>query len=590
MKTQELQHNLEQVISAYIAEAFGLSHVAVELSIPTDKTKADLVTNVSFLVAKEAKQSPVVIAEKIATHCMSDQSITPYFACTASAPGFINISVTDAFLNLLCKDIASAQNSFGSNATLAGQTYVIEHTSPNPNKAMHVGHLRNNLTGMALVRICKASGARVVSEAVDNNRGIAIAKAMWGYLISKKKDGTRVEDVSYWAMHTDEWYTPSDLSQKPDHFVDECYLKGSEDFKNNPASEVIVRDMVVKWEHNEPHARALWEIIIGYAHEGMESTLNRIGNKWDIVWHEHEHYTLGKELVLQGLKKGVFSQLEDGAILTHLESYNLPDTILLKSDGTSLYITQDIALTHLKKEKHKADKLIWVIGPEQGVAMKQVFACCEQLGIGAFDDFVHIPYGLINILGEDGKVKKMSSRGGEVVHIDTLIDEVKQTLLNAGRDYSPELAETIAIGAIKYSILRASRTTNVVLDIEHSINLTGDSGVYLMYAYARIKSLLAKANTVDSDNFSFDEYEKRVMVTLLHFPFVIKNALKDYAPNLIIEYMLELSQVFNTAYAQEKFISEDIALTNKKIALTHAVATVLAVAFNLVGIEVPERV
>lgn len=585
-KSNKIIKNLEGQVSEAASKIFDIKDVEVSFDIPTDKTKADLVSNASFSIAKKAGKSPLEIAQAIVDSLAEIKD----FDLIASAPGFINANYTNQYLNTLIRDIKKLGKDYGRNQRLKGLTYVIEHTSPNPNKAMHIGHLRNNLTGMSLVNICKMSGAKVISEAVDNDRGIAIAKAMWGFLVSKKKDGSRMEDLEYWSNHKDEWSTPDDVDQKADHFVDECYLIGSEDFKSNPKSEELVRSMVVDWENKDEDTWNLWKLIIGYAHKGMEDTLSRIGNHWDIVWHEHEHYMLGKDLVLKGLEKGIFKKLEDGAVLTDLESYNLPDTILLKSDGTSLYITQDIALTKLKKNHHRADKLMWVIGPEQSTAMKQVFACCEQLGIGKLDEFVHIPYGLVNILDEDGKAKKMSSRGGEVVHIDTLIDNVKKSLLELDRGYDDALVEKIAVGAIKHSILRASRNTNVVLDIEKSVSLTGDSGVYLMYTMARINSLIGKAPSVRVSQFDFTDKEKEVLSICSHYPRVIENSLKDLAPNLVIDFLLDLSQSFNALYAQDKFISDDAKDTAKKICISSAVKVAMENAFGVVGIEIPERV
>jgi len=622
MKTQEAQKALVVYIQKIILDMYSIEDIFPELTVPSDKTKADLVMNIAFQISKHAGKAPIAIAQELVEKYNSDtvnlldndasgSDIKNLFILEAVMPGFINIRVTDAFLTDLSHDVLQNPEAYGNNESLKNKVVAIEHTSPNPNKAMHVGHLRNNLIGMSLVQLYKAAGAKVISEMVDNNRGIAIAKAMWGYLISQKKEGARIEDISYWIEHKDEWNTPESLEIKSDFFVDKCYAIGSDDAKNNPEAEEKVRQLVVDWENNDDHVRALWKYIIDIAHSGMEATLDRIGNHWDMQWHEHEHYLEGKELVEQGVQKRIFTTLEDGAVLTQLkETYNIPETILLKSDGTSLYITQDIALTKLKKEKHNADHLITVTGSEQTMAMKQVYACCEQLGIGSLDEFTHISYGLVTLQDAEGVVKKMSSRDGGVIHIDTLIDMVKQSLLVLDREYDDQLAEKIAVGAIKYSLLRAARTTNILLNIEESIALSGDSGVYVMYTHSRIQSLLAKAKgdaslsrklkDSDSNNdnskmnsintFVYDSLERKAVLNNLYLPYIIFAAIKDNSPNLLVDFLLTIAHDYNAMYAEEKIISEDITQTMRKLLASEVVADVMQKAFVLLNIELPERV
>ena len=360
---------------------------------------------------------------------------------------------------------------------------------------MHIGHLRNNITGMALVRLVKACCGEVVSEAIDNDRGIAIAKLMWGYLKFARKDGKHNTDVSYWVDHGDEWQTPQDRDMRPDRFVDELYVLGSGDYDEHEESAQHVRDMVVAWEARNEDIWKLWETVLEYSHAGQQMTLARLGSYWDHVWHEHEHYQQGKECVEQGLRDGVFKKLDDGAILTNLESYGISDTIVQKSDGTALYITQDIALTKLKKDAYpNAEKLIWIIGPEQSLAMQQMFAVCEQLGIGSRDEFLHLAYGYMTIRCGG----KMSSRKGTVLYIDEVIDATHEQALAvlADRDIADkeDVAEQVALGAIIYSILRSSRNRDIAFDVVESTRLEGDSGPYLQYAHTRALSVLEKAN------------------------------------------------------------------------------------------------
>ena len=590
MKITDIQNNLKNEIHRVVKELYLVDNLFFTIDIPTDKTKADLVTNIAFGIAKKIKRQPLEIAEEIVLILKKNEELQSLFSFSFASPGFINIFTSNKLINFLLEDIINNKDIYGKNNLLSGQKWVIEHTSPNPNKAMHIGHLRNNLIGTMLSRICGMCGAEVIQDCVDNDRGIAIAKAMWGFLKFKKKDGEKNKDVTYWVGHEDEWFSPSELFIKADHFVGECYLLGSEDFSSSPQSEAEVRDFVVRWENQDKDIWKLWEKIINYGHLGIEQTLARLGSKWDKVWHEHDHYFLGKDLVQHGVEIGIFKKLENLAILTNLEKYSLPDTILLKSDGTSLYITQDIALTKLKKEFYHADKLVWIIGPEQSLAMKQVFATCEQLGVGSIEDFVHITYGLVNIVDETGKIKKMSSRGGDLILIDDFINNIKNSLLESGRGYSDQEAEKIALGAIKYSILKPSRSSSVVIDLKKSIDFNGDSGVYLLYTYSRIKSLLLKKPIYESRNFSFDDSEKKILLELLYFPIIIKNSLTDYSTSSTVEYVLELAHLFNALYANERFITDDIVRTDRKMSLAKAVLVVFDIVFEIIGIEPPEKV
>lgn len=587
MSPQTLIADSAAHLSAYITRTYGIDHVEVAILPPTDRTKADLVSTIAFSLAKQVKKAPAALLEEFVHEL---EQFAPWMRVEAALPGFLNFHFTDAYYDLLLAEVLMQKEDWGRGAMLKGETWVVEHTSPNPNKAMHIGHLRNNLIGMSVANILEFVGAKVVRDAVDNNRGIAMAKAMWGYLAFQKKDVSLPTEIAYWSTHKDAWKTPQETGIKSDHFVGECYLKGAEAFKNDPDVEEATRKMVVDWEAKDALTWELWEYILAYAHGGMEETLARLGNRWDHVWHEHEHYQEGKDIVTTGLQSGVFKQLEDGAVLTNLESYGLPDTIVLKSDGTSLYITQDLALTSKKKAFYHADKLIWVIGPEQAMAMKQLFAVCEQLGIGKLTDFTHITYGLVQLVDAEGNAKKMSSRGGETLLIDDLLDDVKEELSQSDRHYAPEVVEKLAVSAVKYSILRTGRTSNVKLNLTSTVSMDGDSGVYILYTLGRINSLLAKQEITTEQETTFEEHEKRLLSHLFYFPYLLEGAARDFSPNLVVDYILTLSQLFNSLYNAERFISEDVAKTNKKLKLCKAASYVYASCLKLLGMEVLERV
>ena len=276
-------------------------------------------------------------------------------------------------------------------------------------------------------------------------------------------------------------------------------------------------------------------------------------------------------------------------MLTQLSSYNIPDTVLLRSDGTSLYITQDIALTKLKKDYYNADKLLWVIGPEQSTAMKQLFAVCEQLGIGKITDFFHVPYGQVNVKDLDGNVKKMSSRDGGTILIDDLLDDVKKQVLASRPNYTDEEAEKVSVAAVKFMILKSGRMADVCFDTEASVRLDGASGVYILYSYARMCSVLTKGEFMAHNDVKLSEWERNVLLNFSYFPLVVRDSLKDFSPQAIAEYLTLLCQDFNALYANEKIISDDNLETSKKLLITRVCTIAIKNALDILGIIPAER-
>jgi len=507
-----------------------------------------------------------------------------------AGPGFINFWLKKDVLVESLEQIEEEKDKYGILDVGKGKIWGIEHTSPNPNKAMHLGHLRNNVTGMAIANIAEACGYKVIRDCIDNDRGIAIAKLMWGYLKFAKKDGNQDSDIGYWYSHQDEWQTPEDLKTRPDRFVDQFYVKGSVDFEADKSVEEKVRALVVDWEAEEPKTWALWKKVLDYSYQGQEMTLKRLGNIWDKVWHEHEHYKIGKKMVELGLKKGIFKKLEDRAIITDLDKYKLTDTVVTKSDGTALYITQDLALTELKKKTFRADKLFWVIGPEQSLAMQQVFAVCEQLGIGKKEDFVHLAYGYMSIKGQG----KMSSRLGNVIYIDDLLDLAKAKVKkimdggSLGEKEIDEISEIVGVGAVKYSILKVGRLQDMAFDINESVSVEGNSGPYLQYTVARTNSVLAKSKkTGELKSVGLNQEELLVLRALVKYPETIEQCTKMYSPNLLCNYLYDLASKFNSFYNQDKIIGSQNQ--EFRIMLTAGVGQVLKNGLKLLGIETPER-
>lgn len=581
--------NVKQLIEQKLTEYLKSidSNQEVVLEVPKDTTHGNLTTNLALKISKSLGKSPRDSANDI---IKSLGEINGVSKIEIAGPGFLNFYINSNISKAIVNSIL-ANSNYGETKTI-NEKWLIEHTSPNPNKAMHLGHLRNTVTGMAISNIAKAAGARVEMDLIDNNRGIAIAKLMWGFLkFANKDENKKIEDINYWYENQSEWKTPEDAGLSPDKFMDAMYVKGSEDFKNEEV-EAKVRKLVIDWEADEKITWALWKTVLDYVYQGQAKTLKRLGTYNDFIWHEHEHYKEGKEIIEQGLKNGIFKKLDDGAIITNLKEYKIADTVVIKKDGTSLYITQDLALTKKKIEKFNPDKLFWVIGPEQSLAMKQVFAVANQLGFGELEKFNHIAYGFISIKGQG----KMSSRAGNVIYIDDLLDDARDSVLEKIKNESLsseeklEVAEKVGIAAVKYSILKVGRLTDTAFDFETSLSFEGDSGPYLMYTVARCNSIIKQFNKEVKPIENFEpvlnsEEEENVLRALNNFPEIVQEAARNYAPNLICSYLFELAQSYNKFYNQHSVLkAENEELVESRVSLTLATAQVLDKGLNLLGI------
>ncbi len=570
-------------------ESLGMELGDVHLEHPDILDHGDYATNVALALAKSAAKSPKAIAEELKTEIEKDLP-KEISKVEVAGPGFLNFYLSREFFAESVGDILKDKDTFGLGDIYKDETWEIEYASPNPNKAMHLGHLRNVVTGLAVSNIVEAVGAKVIRDMVDNNRGIAIAKLMWGYLKFARKEESTSSEIGYWRDHKDLWFTPDEKGIRPDRFVDDLYVKGSEDAKD-PEISKTVRGLVVAWENRDSLVWELWKHVLQYSYDGQKMTLDRLGAKFDYVWHEHEHYEKGKQYVKEGLAKGVFEKLEDGAILTRLFSYGLSDTIVEKNDGTALYITQDIALTDLKKKKFNADKQVWIIGPEQSLAMKQVFAVCDALGIGKFSDFIHIPYGYMSIKGKG----KMSSREGTVIYIDEVINESKEIVrakIKEGftDDEREEIAEKVAVGAVKFSLLKVSRMGDISFDFDTSLDFNGDSGPYLQYALVRSFAISDKAESLGIKASSDNPFEEAILLEkiLYRFPEIVEKAATFYEPTAIATYLVELVSAFNRFYAENTIVS-DAPDSPYRVAITEAFGTVMERGLRLLGIPVLEK-
>jgi arginyl-tRNA synthetase len=640
---------IEEQIKKDLAKALRELRIDPEMLIfehPAHPEHGDLATNIALTTFKKRPKKlkaetklPLDWANKI-VNTWRLTGLPEYIAkIKVVKPGFINLWFENkVFIDQLERVLNEGEGygkSFGpelkteGSTTLKGKKILLEHTSPNPQTTIMLGHLRNNFLGMTTANIFEFLGAKVTKDCIVNDRGVHISRAMWGYLVfGRKKTGLKKsqllkfkkatdsqlkkmsakvdwqELVKEWSKKKSNWWTPKELKLKADHINLIWYVLGSRAYQLFPEVKDQVQDILVAWEAGEKGVRALWKQLLDWSEKGYADTYKRIGSAHDHVWYEHKLYKGGKGLVEKGIKKKVFRKLPDGAVLSDLGDYGLSNVILRKSDGTALYHTFDLNLTMNKRKKFPSDLYIWDIGEEQALYLKQLYAMCEQLGIGKRSDYFHLNHALINLKGG----KKMSTRTGDVVKADEILDDLHERALKVikstdqelrgklSKKQLDELAETVALGAIKYSLLKYARETTIYFDIDESLALEGNSGPYLQYTNARCQSVLQKAKQKQFSNLAikqlskFNSEEMNLLRTLYRFPEVVREAGENYAPNLICNFLYDLAQKYNLFYNKHSILKAKNQKSKEfRLVLTQAVSQILKNGLNLLGIQTPER-
>ena len=494
----------------------------------------------------------------------------------------VSIEATGPYLNFRVKPeqilqiIFTLQEDYGriyeiSRSTSNFSRIVIEYPSPNTNKPLHFGHIRNMLLGRTLSNLLKYKGDKVFDVNLSNNRGIHICKSMFAY----KK-----------------WGDGKDPDKKSDHFVGDFYVKYTQMEQKDSKIIEKVYDLLRLWEENEPQTRALWRKMNNWAYKGFEETYNTLKLSFDKEYFESDIYWKGKEKIIKGLDKGIFSKTEDGAVIAFLEEkFNLPNKILLRRDGTSLYITQDIFLAFQKKEDFNYDKSIYVVGNEQDLYFKQLFAVLDLIGFK--EDKFHLSYGMVYL--PEGKMK---SREGTVVDADDIINKM-QTLAyeEVDRRY-PELTEqekkeranAIGLGALSFFILKFNPKSDFIFNPKESISFEGETGPYIQYCYARIESILAKSKKkIDLDvNWDLINHDKELFLIrqLNYFPEILDSISLNYNIHLIPQYLLTLCQAFNSFYSSCQVLSDNKKLEKTRILLIRCVQIIIKIGLDILGIDI----
>ncbi len=494
--------------------------------------------------------------------------------------GFLNFCLSSKFWNeTLCQ--ISSDGDFGQLPS-TGKTIMVEFSSPNTNKPLHLGHVRNNLLGSSVSDILKAAGNNVIKATLVNDRGVHICKSMYAW--QKRFDGA----------------TPESTGKKGDHLVGDCYVEYAKMEKEDPAVLEDVHKMLVDWENGDPQVRALWKMMNGWVFEGFEQTYKALGISFDKTYYESQTYLLGKELVQKGLEKGVFVKDPDGSVWCDLTADGLDRKILLRSDGTSVYITQDLGTAERRFEESHLDSHVYVVGNEQDYHFQVLKLILSKLGFDWAERIYHLSYGMVEL--PEGKMK---SREGTVVDADDLIEkmyqEAKTTSEDSGKlaDMSQEEKESlyhmIGLGALKYFILKVDPKKTMLFDPKESIDFNGNTGPFIQYTHARIKSILRKAEGEGKqaevgESVELSAKEVRLVKILSSYPVKVKEAADSFSPALIANYCYDLSKEFNQYYHDTPILKEtDEQVLSMRLSLIRSIAVILEKAMGLLGIQLPER-
>lgn len=593
--------NIEENISKAVVDAvkslYGIE--VAENGIQLQKTKSDFegdITLVVFPFTKTARKQPEVIGNEIGQWLTENTDIVDKYNVIK---GFLNLSISkDNWISTL-NNIYNDKKYGIKEETPESPLMMIEYSSPNTNKPLHLGHVRNNLLGYSISQIQKANGWKVVKTNIVNDRGIHICKSMLAWL--KYGNGETPASTGMKGDHLiGKYYVEFDKHYKAE--LKELQAKGmSEDeAKANSSLMKEAQAMLLKWEQNDPEIRSLWQMMNEWVYAGFDETYKRLGVDFDKIYYESNTYLEGKEKVEEGLKKGIFYRREDGSVWADLTSDGLDEKLLLRSDGTSVYMTQDIGTAKLRYQDYPIDKMVYVVGNEQNYHFQVLSLLLDKLGFKWGKELVHFSYGMVEL--PNGKMK---SREGTVVDADDLMDgmieEAAQTsaalgkLENCTKEEIDNINRMVGLGALKYFILKVDPRKNMTFNPEESIDFNGNTGPFIQYTCARIKSILRKASEQGIDikevkGITLQEKEVSLIQNLTSYPSIVEQAGKDFSPALIANYVYDLVKEYNQFYQTSPILKEENAETmNMRLMLSACTVKVIESGMSLLGIEMPEK-
>jgi len=589
MIVNKIRESVEQALAdLYLEQAVGCSF---QINQTKPEFEGDY-TVVLFELVKHLKKSPDEIGHQLGQYLIENQPAR--FHHYNIIKGFLNLTVNDVYwLNLL--EDSYNQPQFGL-LTDKNRRVMVEYSSPNTNKPLHLGHLRNNFLGWSIAEILKASGRDVIKSCIVNDRGIHICKSM----IAWKWFGNGA--------------TPASTGTKGDHFVGDYYVKFNDQYKkeveeliakgiSKEAAEkespimLAAQKMLVDWEAGDPETIEIWKTMNSWVYEGFDATYKRIGSDFDRMYYESETYLLGKKMVEEGLAKKVFSKKEDGSVWIDLTTDGLDEKIVQRKDGTAVYITQDIGLAIDKYSEYHCDESIYVVGDEQNYHFKVLKLICEKLGLPSAEGIYHLSYGMVEL-----PTGKMKSREGTVVDADDIVEEMvkisaEHTMeLGKVKDFNEaelkQLYDILGLGALKFFLLRVDPKKKMVFNPEESIDFHGFTGPFIQYTHARIKSILRKEMPSEKVEIvgGLTRLEKELLVTLEQFGAMINQAATEHNPSVIAIYVYNLAKTFNSFYTEHSVTNaESEEKKQLRLRLCAFTANVIRSAMGLLGIRVPER-
>ena len=549
-------------------------------------------TMVLFSFVKQLKKSPEQLGKELGENLISGNP--DLFSAYNVIKGFLNLTIKDdywlSFLN------TNYNNTGFGKSKPSGKKVMVEYSSPNTNKPLHLGHLRNNFLGWSVAAILRANGNEIVKTCIANDRGIHICKSMIA-----------------WQLFAN-GATPESTGMKGDHFVGDYYVRFGEEHKKQMQELIAAgktkeeaekeapimkaaQQMLVDWEAGKPDVIELWKKMNSWVYAGFDETYKRIGTDFDKIYYESETYILGKKLVEFGLQKGVFYKKEDGSVWIDLTADGLDEKIVQRKDGTAVYITQDIGLAVEKQEQYKCDQSIYVVGDEQNYHFKVLKLICQKLELPASDGIYHLSYGMVEL-----PTGRMKTREGTVVDADDIVNEMvnvarqKTEELGKVKDFTEEelkeLFDTIGLGALKFFLLRVDPKKKMLFNPEESIDFHGFTGPFIQYTHARIKSILRKEKALSAELQATNllPLEKKLIVSLEQFPSVIEQASLEHNPSVLAIYAFTIAKDYNTFYTEHSVMNAESAEKKQlRLQLCEMTANVIHSAMALLGIRVPER-
>lgn len=596
----EIEKKIVSAVAAGIKQLYGQEVPESTIQLQTTKKEFEgHLTLVVFPFLKVSKKKPEDTAQEIGTYLK--ENLSEVVADFNVIKGFLNLTISSAcWIDLL--NSIHKQEKFGfTPVTEQSPLVMIEYSSPNTNKPLHLGHVRNNLLGWALAQIMEANGNKVVKTNIVNDRGIHICKSMLAWL--KYGNGATPESTGIKGDHLiGDYYVAFDKHYKEQ--IKELMAQGmsEEEAKNEAPLIKEAREMLVKWENNDPEIRALWKKMNDWVYAGFDVTYKALGVSFDKIYYESDTYLEGKDKVMEGLEKGFFFKKEDGSVWADLTKEGLDEKLLLRSDGTSVYMTQDIGTAKLRFQDYPINKMIYVVGNEQNYHFQVLSILLDKLGFEWGKSLVHFSYGMVEL--PEGKMK---SREGTVVDADDLMEEMiataKETSQELGKldgltqEEADDIARIVGLGALKYFILKVDARKNMTFNPKESIDFNGNTGPFIQYTYARIQSVLRKAaesGIVISEQIpagiELSEKEEGLIQMVADFAAVVKQAGEDYSPSIIANYTYDLVKEYNQFYHDYSILREENeAVKVFRIALSANVAKVVRLGMNLLGIEVPSR-